>query len=172
MFCENCHQNIADTHIQHISESGKMEMHLCASCAKKLGIVPGHIEGPQGFDIGDFLSGVMSGTGTGGYPNQLEGKECGFCHSTLADISAHGKMGCANCYKEFGAELEPTLLKLHGSVSHTGKVPAAFQERIGRIRQIALLQSQLESAIKEQEFEEAAQLRDRIIELKKDGEKT
>jgi protein arginine kinase activator len=57
---------------------------------------------------------------------------------------------------------------VHGSTSHGGKVPARAGGRIKVKRQIADLKQNLQQSIAQEEFEEAAQIRDQIRELEKE----
>jgi protein arginine kinase activator len=75
-------------------------------------------------------------------------------------------LGCAQCYSAFEEYLVSDLRRLHGSTRHTGKVPPRFRERIQHVQTINDLQEDLEKSIENEDFEKAAELRDKIRVLK------
>ena len=58
------------------------------------------------------------------------------------------------------------LKTMHRGTRHTGKLPAALQQTRAEAQKLKQLQKRLEKAIAEENFEEAAQLRDEIKRLK------
>ncbi len=76
-------------------------------------------------------------------------------------------LAASSCYKYFDSRLDPLFKRVHGSTSHVGKVPARAGGRIKVKRQIADLKQNLQQSIAQEEFEEAAQIRDQIRELEK-----
>ena len=98
-------------------------------------------------------------------------KKCPTCQTTFSQISKCGRVGCADCYTAFEAELRPTLRSIHGVTSHTGESPSrhrAMQERSARLE---ALKTQLGEAIAREDFEKAATLRDEIRALQAETEK-
>ena len=53
MLCQNCHKRQATIHITRVVNGRRVEMHLCAQCAKELGLVSDSGLGSFG-DMGDF----------------------------------------------------------------------------------------------------------------------
>ena len=82
-----------------------------------------------------------------------------------ADFRKTGRLGCADCYEAFAEELGPMLHNMHRANQHTGKIPARESKRVQSTAEAAALRKALEKAITEENFEEAAQLRDRIAAL-------
>jgi protein arginine kinase activator len=78
------------------------------------------------------------------------------------------KAFCPECYTTFLEELRPTLRSLHGNVTHTGRAPAGRRAQQEKRDKLASLKAQLGEAIKEENFEEAAKLRDEIRGLEKE----
>jgi protein arginine kinase activator len=81
-----------------------------------------------------------------------------------------GKIGCADCYTTFYDKLLPSLQRIHGKTRHEGKNPTIIKAEVTNVNPIEDLEEQLRIAIDEQNFEKAAQLRDKINELK-EGQK-
>ena len=100
---------------------------------------------------------------------------CPVCGASLSDISDTGKVGCADCYKTFLNQLMPSIQRMHGNTHHIGKIPmgTALQvveqteekEPPKEKSEIEQYQEQLQTAIDEQNFELAAELRDKIKAL-------
>ena len=68
--------------------------------------------------------------------------------------------------KAFQNDLTPVVRKIHGNAVHTGKVPQTASVENKTKRQIETLEQKLQTAIQEQNFEQAAALRDEINRLK------
>jgi len=83
---------------------------------------------------------------------------CPGCGSTLQRLSASAHLGCPRCYRHFREPLRATLRRLHGSTCHFGRRPRPIlpPPRLEELRE------QLERAIEEQRFEDAARLRDQL----------
>ena len=92
---------------------------------------------------------------------------CPRCAMTRSEFESRGRMGCPGCYEAFRPTLLPILHKLHRAGTHKGKVP----RRVAALRILAHhiidLRRQMELAIGNESFEEAATLRDRIDELRR-----
>lgn len=46
---------------------------------------------------------------------------CPSCGTTRRDLDVDGRMGCADCYDVFEAEVVQALREIHGAVQHIGK---------------------------------------------------
>lgn len=86
---------------------------------------------------------------------------CETCGCTFDDIVKTGKIGCSDCYRVFYDKLQPSVIKLHGQVKYCGKIPPRDFNNDNSDK-IAKLREELNTAIKEQNFEKAAVLRDEI----------
>ena len=98
---------------------------------------------------------------------QRKAKRCQFCGSSFEEIAKSGKVGCAHCYEEFYEELLPSIQRIHGRTNHTGKLARSAGTEVKVKNEIAKCKAELEQAIKTQEFEKAAELRDKIKKKKK-----
>lgn len=174
MKCQHCNNREATTYFKQNINGKVTEMHLCEDCAKELGVMDSFR--PESFFADSFLGNLLGA----GIPamNVLSGVDrCESCGSTFNDIINSGLMGCADCYTKFADRLEPSVFKLHGNASHVGKnvtyteVPEEKGEKeqpkkaAEPVSELEKLKSELQSAIKEQRFEDAAVLRDKIKEL-------
>ena len=84
-------------------------------------------------------------------------------------ISEGLKARCPNCYRVFRDNLEPILRRLHGSAEHTGKMPARMADEIKTSNELKRLKAELASAVENEQYEKAAELRDRIREIENSG---
>jgi len=141
------------------------ELHLCEDCAQEKGA-----QMEQHFNLADLLAGLVD-LDAPSAAAEGAGAKCPSCGMTYNDFRKLGKFGCGNCYEAFKKNLAPLLRRIHGSTQHLGKVPARA-EKAGKLRdELAELRAKLEKAIKLEQFEEAAKLRDKMRTLEKKGEK-
>ncbi|MFD0961908.1 UvrB/UvrC motif-containing protein [Paenibacillus chungangensis] len=170
MYCQECGKRPATLHFTKIVNGDKTEFHICESCAREKGEgIPGS---PNSFSIHSLLSGLMdfqsmgngSPGGLGAPPKSARCEECGLTYSQFSKI---GRFGCSSCYKHFTDRLDPLLKRVHGSTVHSGKIPKRSGGQIQRKREIEELRQDMQRHIENEEFEEAASLRDRIRELER-----
>lgn len=97
-------------------------------------------------------------------------RKCSNCGCTLEDIAKTAKLGCPTCYEEFGEHLDQILQHAHGSIKHVGKVPKNWKKQqaekdINPIKYIFEMNQKLNLAVKEERYEEASKLRDKLKAL-------
>lgn len=154
MLCELCKESEATVHLTQVIDSAIKKLHLCESCAGKSGV---DLQGP--LSISDILLGLgvqkePAGAGTE--------RSCPRCHMRRTDFKKTGRFGCAECYTAFAEELPPLLKAMHRADRHKGKVPRRESARMLASAELADMQKQMEKAISEEKFEEAARLRDSL----------
>lgn len=93
---------------------------------------------------------------------------CKFCGTSEEEVIKTGRVGCAECYREFANILTPHIRRIHGNATHVGRVPAKVAESPARRR--AALEKAMQDAIAAQEFERAAEIRDELKSIE-GGEK-
>ncbi len=166
MKCQKCKVKNATTQVKRVVNGEYEEYMLCADCAHEMGF-------DNVFDTAmpDMFGGLIKSLFGTALPARSQATRCPVCGSTFGDISNTGKVGCAKCYEVFFSELLPSIRRIHGNTVHCGKSPEtpAIAEKSEADRTSAPtvkdLKEELENAIKEQNFEYAAQLRDRIKEM-------
>jgi len=174
MLCQNCEKNEATTHIKQVINGDTAEQHLCADCAKQLGY--GDMFSGFGLSLSDMFGGFFGETTQQKSLNaaRTATERCKKCGFSFQDIVREGRVGCADCYRTFYDKLKPSLQRIHGRVEHNGKVSlsaeaisaTAAQEKSPE-QKIAERREQMQEAIRVQDFERAAQLRDEIKELER-----
>jgi len=192
MDCENCKKSEASVHYQQVINGKASEIHLCDKCAGEKGMIA--FTGEHQAPFANLIAGFMD------EEEQLAGKatkvklrcKCGWSN---VDFKKTGYLGCPLCYKTFNKSISPLLRRIHGNNKHIGKTPAKItftepiilknepeetkmtgQERttpLNRFEELKSLKSGLDLAVKEERYEDAAKLRDRIkaaeIEIKEDN---
>jgi len=160
MLCDNCKERDAVINLTQVEHDSKVTLHLCDQCAQQKGVETG------GAVLKSPLGGFLTALGKGGatlLPTPSDGLRCPACGSTLRDFRDSGRLGCDQCYVAFDFHLRDLLRRLHGSSQHVGEryaVPGAGDaDPRGRLLD---LRAQLRRAVESENFELAAELRDRI----------
>ncbi|NLP45984.1 MAG: hypothetical protein GX347_02930 [Epulopiscium sp.] len=91
--------------------------------------------------------------------------QCPSCKMTYDEFKKTGKLGCENCYQVFEHYLYSLIKRMHGNTNHTGKLPQRAATDLKLERKIRELKKELKTAIEEEAYEKAAQLRDQIRAL-------
>ena len=161
MQCDHCGERPAAIHLTQIVNNSVTTLHLCEVCAAEKGVQTGATVAK--FPLSDFLASMGKGA-TGKPPTVADETPCGFCGATLKDFRETGRLGCPHCYATFEPHLRDLLRRLHGSSQHVGEVylpPTAAREEPAPDR-LGDLRDQLRRAVESENFELAAELRDRI----------
>ena len=165
--CEACGQNEPTVHLTEIvkDEEGKdvkREMHLCEECAQKQGVGP--LLSPQSI-LGQLVDPSKGTT------EEDAGLTCSHCGLTYGEFRQRGRLGCGSCYKLFKEGLTPLLERIHGSTQHLGKIPTREGSHLKRERELTELKRELTRVVQREEYEKAAEIRDRIrvLEEQEDG---
>ncbi|MBV9658342.1 MAG: UvrB/UvrC motif-containing protein [Verrucomicrobia bacterium] len=175
MVCDNCKQKPAEVFYSQIAEGKLLKVNLCKECSKEKGV-----EDPTGFALAELLqgmgenvevspvtgagkaAGVGGGSSGGGEREETTSLKCPVCGFAQSDFKKTGRLGCSECYTTFAENLAPLLKQMHKGTSHSGKVPARQrrqQEMTGRMN---LLRQDLVKAVRAENYEDAASLRDQI----------
>ena len=156
MICCVCKEKEATVHLTQIAKEQMQKVDLCEDCAKQKGV-----NDPAGFSLADLLLGL----GASQEIEQASGGaeiKCPTCGFTQADFKKAGRLGCADCYKTFAEGLEGLLKTMHKGTRHMGKVPQASQQSRDLSDRLKTLHKKLAKAVSDENFEQAALLRDEI----------
>ena len=158
MLCSICKEKPATVHLTDIKGDKMQKVDLCEECAKNKGV------NDSTFALADMLLGLGASQeieqAAGGV--EIKCPQCGF---TQADFKKSGRLGCAECYKAFADGLEGLLKSMHKGTRHAGKVPASLRQTRDLSDRLKTLQQKLAKAIEEENFEQAAALRDEIKQM-------
>jgi protein arginine kinase activator len=163
MTCDQCHEREAVVHLTHIADGQVTMLHLCERCAAEKGV-----ESPASVQDNTLVKFVGATMGKSSIdPALMPGGgrgSCPSCGATLQDFRQSGRLGCADCYRTWEGALRDILRKLHGATLHMGEryndrgtvEPSDPRERAADLRE------QLRLAVATENFELAAEIRDRL----------
>jgi protein arginine kinase activator len=154
MLCQSCKKKKATLFFKHVSEGGIKELSLCKDCAAEQGF---ETDSPE--SIAEMLFG-MDSQGQGNAPF-VSNKQCSVCGLKAGQFRNESRLGCASCYGTFEDELGMIFADIQEGNYHTGKTPADVKSR----QRITWLKDELQHSVEIQDFEEAAKIRDLLVEL-------
>jgi protein arginine kinase activator len=100
----------------------------------------------------------------------VSARGCPVCGTRLRDIRSSRRVGCSSCYETFGREIRKILHIKDGEKVHKGKLPRSVLSFKTFFIDRENLKIQLEVALDNEDYEKAAELRDKIIGLEKTDE--
>lgn len=154
--CRRC-QKPATLHITEVRKGDVTELHLCESCAREYLDQPeADTEQTAEYEFEKLADGDESES------SPADERNCTHCAISFREFRSQGRLGCAYCYTEFEADLLPLLENIHGEVQHCGKLPRRAPDSSRRQHELMRLKNELKSAIDDEDYEQAATLRDEI----------
>ena len=157
MICQSCKERTATVHLTEITNGQRSERHLCQECAQQHGLAS-----PSQIPLNELLSSLLSAQpqskqeATSDHP-------CPVCGMTLKRFSKESLLGCPHDYDEFSQELLPLIEQTqNGKSTHCGKVPSRRPQEDRKNVELGNLRRQLDAAVKNEDYETAARLRDQI----------
>lgn len=157
MKCPNCGKNDVTFYYESNVNGQVTRRQLCAECARELGFGTEELFGRSLFDdfFGSFFGSRRAAFPFGGLlPAMMQ------LRSAAPQTEQDGKCANAECCAAASAPQTET------AGPEAAPAPEADGE-MNRRRQINLLRAQMYEAVHAEEFEKAAQLRDRLRELEK-----
>ena len=118
------------------------------------------------FSLSDVLGNLVEGQ-----PKQAKGRKkpadfkCPRCGMRFSEFRNKARLGCSHDYEIFKNALVPLLEKIHGGVQHVGKTPKTVDEQVQKENELMRLKRELDTHVKSENFEKAAEARDRIKTL-------
>ncbi len=163
MKCQICKENSANIIFTKIVNNEKVTLNICAECAKEKGLTikissTGDPQ-PETLLESDPLD---FGKQNESYTPDITCKVCGL---TLAEFKKSGFFGCDQCHEAFGKYVEDLLKQIHGSTVHEGKTPLNISNDMELKKHLRALRMRLQRCIESEEYERAAELRDKIATL-------
>ncbi len=163
MKCDICHEKEAIVFIRQVSGSAVHELHLCPECARNRGFSAD--ESKIEMSLGNLLSGLVDSS----LNQNTKNRACTVCGHLLKDIIDKKIAGCPECYVHFNKEIINRLRSDGIEGEYTGSLPKQLAYFKSSLTDRILLQSKLEKAISEEDYEKAAVYRDRLRVLEKKG---
>ena len=118
------------------------------------------------FPLSDLLRTLFGSEDTAPVPALPETTvRCPGCGMDFATFKRTGRLGCGDCYEAFRPQLEWILEELHGASRHVGNTPDSNMELARSLDEQETLTQQLQEAVAAEEYERAAEIRDKLSEL-------
>jgi protein arginine kinase activator len=163
MLCQICNTKTATIHLTEITNGVRTETHLCEHCAVEQGIAA-----KSQISINELLSSLLASQPSDEdlFGSSEQNKSCPNCGLTLDQFRKEAVLGCPNDYEFFEKALLPLIEKAHnGKTIHCGKVPLKAPQQTKKQMELANLRQQLDTAVRKEDYESAAKLRDKINQL-------
>lgn len=170
MNCEKCGTKKATVFYKENLNGKIRALNLCAQCAEKLRQT-GELEDFSSPFL-NFLSPLISYrehaatslpvTPGKSYGTAAQNKSCPACGQTLSGLLETGFAGCDTCYTTFRDELRSALFVQNGCGGYAGPIPRSYREQQEKKLLLDKLRQELTQAVREERFEQAAGIRDRI----------
>jgi protein arginine kinase activator len=179
MKCDVC-ENEATVFLTQIINGQMTTVNLCENCSKAKGVTE-----ETGFGLAEaFLS--------PSHRSESDTMEivCDACGFTASQLKKIGRMGCPECYAAFRDGLDGLLRNMHKGTRHVGKRPSSIstaapqmlpRQRTTAVKEaplsapapvqaqppvdIAKLRAELDLAVREERYEDAAKLKSEIESL-------
>ena len=164
MMCESCQRRTATVQYAEVVGGQMTTYNLCDECARKRGVAMSLA--PFAGPLVNILMGLLEETG-GRDEAEQQGPVCPGCGLSYSEFRRSGRLGCPKCYESFADELKPLIRRIHGSTRHAGTAPDSLVEDAGSRTQMRRLKSELDDAVRREEYERAAELRDRIRDIER-----
>ncbi len=145
--CEICGKRPAEVEFVEIVDGKKVVMHLCKICANRKA---------NGLPL--LLTEEIEEDSALVCPN---------CGTSLSQIKQTLQVGCPVCYDTFRGAIKDLLKKLQGSASFSAQIDLKTSEEKDLIVMKYRLKKELDEAVKNEDFERAAKLRDEIENIDK-----
>ena len=181
MKCDNCGKDNANIRYYKNINGVEKQMNLCEECSKKLGIA-NEMNFNMPIDFSSFWGGFFEDFETPSLLSLVSGAnelKCKGCSNTFEDILEMGKFGCPECYETFENEIDELLNRMHGRNRHVGRLGSGEKVKVENNsnttekienkkpenKKLEELKAKLKDLIKEENYEEAAKVRDEIKKL-------
>ena len=159
--CDECGQGNASIEYTEVAGGEISKRHLCENCAISEGLFS-VTEESTGVDA--LLSNLASGEAPQVRPAPTAVGQCPTCEQSWEGFEETGLLGCEDCYKTFAMQLTRMLREGHDAPLHAGPGRRRASDPSALLPE---LQSLLEQAVREEDYEKAAELRDRIQQVER-----
>lgn len=164
--CDLCGGESAEVRYTEVDEGRVTKRTICRSCAHARGLLD---EPPQAVAVLQKLLHAAIAPAAAPEPAAAEPERaCTGCGWSLAAFRRTGRLGCPECWTVFESQLLPVLRQVQPELQHVGKAPhtqalqAELRQRAGDLR------GELERAVRSEDYERAARLRDEIRVLEQE----
>lgn len=171
MQCDECGKP-ANVHEIRVENGMKTERHLCSECAAQAGLTAqeAHVDAPT--NPVEMIKQVLA---AGPEMEVRAAPQCPTCGSTFARFRKMALLGCPDCYQALEVPLQPLILRSQAAEArelpeHQGLHPSSFKSASQPAKTLIRLERELQGAIHAEQYERAADLRDKIRKLHESSE--
>ena len=161
--CEKC-ERPATHKFTRIVEGHALDFYFCQQHAAEFS--PLQLKsGLNAMELTQLLAGLLKSEHGKKVAAEPEGPDvkCRTCGQSLGQYRQTMLLGCSDCYQTFEKFLAEDLRRYHGTTRHCGKqLVGAIAGEFAANEEIESLKIRLATAIQDEDFELAAQLRDQI----------
>jgi protein arginine kinase activator len=158
MKCHFCSRT-ATIHFTDIIQGQQHKMHLCQECASDYQIFPSADGGVDPDAVAEFVFSHGGGQQFRSPRDLIPELICPECGVPYDVFRTKGRLGCPHDYVAFKDYLGPLMEHIHHGATHVGKRPEARADAPDPLHE---LRRQLDIAIHEERYEDAARIRDLI----------
>ena len=154
--CDECGERVATIHVTEFEGGDPVQKHLCEDCYNSGGEAPALSSSSLFAQLIGALAPELS---------LAQESNCPECGISYLEFRQSLTFGCPHDYEAFSEPLDELLQSIHGAKRHVGRVPRGRAQRSNRGPRLEVLRRELEEAVRGEEFEAAARIRDEIEEL-------
>ena len=119
-----------------------------------------------GFLIDSVDLSIVLNIGESDLPSKSRAVACSDCGMTIAQYKEKSLLGCPTCYETFRNKLKHIIAEVQDNhLQHIGRAPSSEGVDVNRHLEVLRLLKKLDKAVNQEEYEQAATLRDQIREL-------
>jgi len=169
IMCDECGARPANIHLTTIVDGEKRDFNLCSECLarkKELSVDFGAIASR----LSKMIRQKQEKAAEPETP--IPDISCAQCGTTYAEFRASGHVGCAQCYEAFRQPLTEWMARTHGASRHIGRTSGGMGCAVSLRMKLDKLKRMQKKAIANEEYEQAALLRDQIRTLSAEMEAT
>jgi len=167
--CDLCGDQHATLRYTEIDDGRTTKRSICRSCAQSRGLLDVPAQPLEMVQM--LLASTQPAPAPEAEPeleSEADDRACPDCGQRFGEFRRHGRLGCGRCYTAFEAQLLPVLRKIQPRLRHVGKAPRAFAQKAELRSRLGELRSELERAVRGEDYERAAQLRDQIRDTERE----
>ncbi|MDR1498229.1 MAG: UvrB/UvrC motif-containing protein [Puniceicoccales bacterium] len=157
--CSICGQP-ANVHWTKVINDKVTNIHLCESCAAKSNEIHSLI-----LPLAQIALSIIKSKIKEDEADDAPAKKCPRCGLTTSEFARIGRPGCVHCYSTFDEEISQIILRIQPGKKHKGKRPVGSTLKSALYEALVDAQARMNNAIKTENYEDAANLRDEIKKI-------
>lgn len=171
MKCDRCKIENATIHLTQFTGEDVVSVNLCASCAQQAGIEESGNHKTNLISALKFFAAKVGANQSAPEDKKqldpsLKNRHCLTCGLTGEELARTGLLGCPACYHAFNEKLKKDFQTFHRHMRHHGRGLSPVDSALfAQNMALAKLRESLNHAVQVENYEEAAELRDRLFSL-------